>query len=111
MSEVIMTSECTVGGHMWSYRWTTLLSSVGQTFYYNVIKDVINWKYCPQEISSVTFLITVSDWIQSKIQPHEYVYHRITVSDWIQNIIQPHEYVYHRITSVITLLEFNQSLP
>jgi len=36
MSGVIMTSECTVGGHLWSYRWTTLLSSFRQTFYYNV---------------------------------------------------------------------------
>ena len=45
--------------------------------------------------SSVTFLITVSDWIQSKIQTHEYVYYRITVSDWIKCKIQPHEYVYY----------------
>jgi len=35
--------------------------------------------------SYVTFLITDSDWIQSKIQPHEYVYYRIIIQDVYTN--------------------------
>ena len=30
-------------------------------------------------------LITVSDWMQSKIQPHEYVYYRIIIQDAYTN--------------------------
>jgi hypothetical protein len=56
------TSECTVDG---SLIWTNNTCSL--TFLWS------------DNFNLVTFLTTVSDWIQRKVQPHEYVYYKILI--------------------------------
>jgi hypothetical protein len=76
MSGVIVASECTAGGSLWwhsltiSVVWTSLL---WQNIDYIVKNDRIYGEIKVGNAlptSSFTFMITVSDWIQRKIQPH-----------------------------------------